>query len=162
LIDQYIKRVDGNKTFGLSLSKESLIYQLNLHLVGRGMTLFYISNTMPRIDILISDIHLRLANGIFAEHSLPAKLEGSSQKPDFLWPIYHDSIGANWTLGATEGVRLWCDCIGEGKPVAVPEDGNDHALNQVVISSTASIYHQISLDREHPRVLSFTLNKAIV
>jgi hypothetical protein len=58
---------------------------------------------------------------------------------------------------------MWCDCVGEGKPVKVPEGSqNDHALNQIIMSSMSCIYHQISLGKQEPRVLAFTLNQKIV
>jgi hypothetical protein len=133
----------------------------NFDEVGEVCQLFYDSNSVTE-QCFISSKPLKLPNGIFAGHDLPAKFKGSCQKPDFLWPIYHDSLGPDWTLSSTTGVRLWSDCIGEGKPFQVPEDGNDHSLNQVIISATASIYHQIALSRERPRVLAFTLNQTII
>jgi hypothetical protein len=119
-------------------------------------------------DVLKSNLHisstaLKLPNGVFAGNTLPTNLEGANQKPDFLWPIHHTFMGTQWSLASTTTKRMWSYCIGEGKPLEVPEEGsNDHALNQVVMSATASIYHQIAMKRENPRVLVFTLNKSLI
>jgi hypothetical protein len=104
---------------------------------------------------------LKIPNGVFAGNNLPNDLIGEHQKPDYLWPINHSFMGDHWTVGIK--LKIWCDCVGEGKPKKVPEGNtNDHALNQIIMSAMACIYHQISLGKEEPRVLAFTLNQKIV
>ena len=105
---------------------------------------------------------LKLPNGVFAGELLPENLQGSNQVPDYLWPVYHEFLGEEWSV-ASGSSHLWCDCVGEGKPTDVPlDDENDHALNQVIMSAVACIYFQISLGKLDPQVLAFTLNKTIV
>jgi hypothetical protein len=104
---------------------------------------------------------LKLPNGIFSGKLLPNELQGSHQRPDFLWPVRHTVIGEEWTV--VSGDRIWCDCVGEGKPFDAPTgQGYDHALNQVIISAVACIYFQISLGKSQPQVLAFTLNKNLL
>lgn len=104
---------------------------------------------------------LKLPNGVFAGRTLPDILVGEHQRPDYLWAIPHLYLGEHWTVGKNS--KLWCDCVGEGKPVKVPEENqNDHAVNQVIMASMACIYHQISLGKNNPQVLAFTLNQNIV
>lgn len=61
------------------------------------------------------------------------------------------------------GDRMWCDCVGEGKPFDAPTgQEHDHALSQVVMSAVACIYFQISLGKAQPEVLAFTLNRNLM
>jgi hypothetical protein len=104
---------------------------------------------------------LKLPNGVFAGRKLPDDLVGEHQRPDYLWSVPHFHPGDHWTVGKNS--MLWCDCVGEGKPVKVPEETqNDHAVNQVIMASMACIYHQISLGKNDPQVLAFTLNQNII
>jgi hypothetical protein len=107
---------------------------------------------------------LKLANGVFArKNGLPSDVVGEFQRPDYLWPVRHTYEGDCWSVGLSNTLRIWCDCVGEGKPTKVPEENeNDHALNQVVMSAVSCIYFQISLDRSNPQVLAFTLNRNMI
>jgi hypothetical protein len=102
---------------------------------------------------------LKLASGKFAGTELPDHLQGRNQRPDFYWPIRHNIVGKEWSVGEAE--FMWSDCVGEGKPFSINRN-NDHALNQVVEAAAACLYLQIFSGKRDPLVLAFTLNRALV
>lgn len=109
----------------------------------------------------ISEKQLKFANGCYA--SSPNEFQDSSrQRPDYAWLIHHEVQGPAYSIARMEECK-WCDVIVEGKPFPPPDAGtNDHALNQAIISATASIYLQICLGRSEPRVLVLLFNREIV
>jgi len=101
---------------------------------------------------------MRLPNGIFARTTGTPPHKGLSQRPDFAWWISHHYEDPAWSISPTQ--PFWCEVVGEGKPTPVPRAGtNDHALNQVMMAASACIYCQISLGKQDPLVLAFTLNE---
>jgi uncharacterized membrane protein YgcG len=100
----------------------------------------------------------RLPNGIFANTRGTLPHRGFCQRPDFAWWIHHHYQAPAWSVSPI--AKVWCEVVGEGKPTPVPQTGtNDHALNQVMMAASACIYYQISLGKQDPSVLTFTLNE---